>query len=272
MRSENVMERASSIRLSGEPWQNAVQRAGAQIRYENQQGAGTGCRKKNSYPKDSRGTPNCYVSKKGRCALSSHARGNKPAEGWEGRAADGYVESLNRWHSQAKGLAAYQKENAEKVALQREAFGVASKVHTGKGSRALRNAEIAKAMEDPVAYLAEQGIEVEVQEGGAKGRKKSKKAAVAAAPKRRGRKKGVKVGAPHTVNCLYNPDTARCTLSCEGRRKSNARRAAVRGTRSGEGNKNEWNTFLKAYSQRPANKGKPLSEYVSAAAAEYRSA
>ena len=251
MSENNIFDRARLIRMEGEPWQNALQRAGSQIRYETQVGSGTGCRKKNSYKKGSKGTSHCYVSKKGRCALSSSARGHKPRSGWETRAAPGYVESLQRWHSQEKGLAAYQKQNQEKIALQREAFGIASKVHTGPGSRALRNQEIALAMADPESYLEAN------QQGGARKSKKSSK------------KRG-KVGPPHTVNCLYNPETARCTLSCEGRRKSNARRQAQKGTRSGSKNKNSWNLFLHEYSQRAENKGLSVKDLSSKAALEYR--
>ncbi len=36
----NVFERARAIRMNGEPWQNAVQRAGSQLRYENQVAGG----------------------------------------------------------------------------------------------------------------------------------------------------------------------------------------------------------------------------------------
>ena len=36
--TDNVFSRASDIRMNGESWQNAVQRAGSQLRYESQSG------------------------------------------------------------------------------------------------------------------------------------------------------------------------------------------------------------------------------------------
>ena len=60
----NVFERASTIRMHGEPWQNAVQRASSQLRYEGQMGGGR-----------TAATKDCYFHKKsGRCRLTKAGR------------------------------------------------------------------------------------------------------------------------------------------------------------------------------------------------------
>lgn len=60
----NVFERASAIRMHGEPWQNAVQRASSQLRYEGQMGGGR-----------TKATHLCHFNKKsGRCRLTKAGR------------------------------------------------------------------------------------------------------------------------------------------------------------------------------------------------------
>ena len=49
----NVLERAKAIRMSGEPWQNAVQRATSQVRYETAMGGAKTTRKSSSGRKSS---------------------------------------------------------------------------------------------------------------------------------------------------------------------------------------------------------------------------
>ena len=95
----NVFERARAIRMSGEPWQNAVQRAGSQIRYETQVGgAKPRSRNKNgslrAERKDAgvkRETPvrtlpgqNCVYNKTtARCRLSAKGKRSKKHQDWK---------------------------------------------------------------------------------------------------------------------------------------------------------------------------------------------
>ena len=95
----NVFQRAQAIRMSGEPWQSAVQRATSQVRYETQMGGGKASAKKSSgkrgRPKGSplsaahkaaisRGrqgvhhsTPNCSYNKTSQhCRVSARGRGS----------------------------------------------------------------------------------------------------------------------------------------------------------------------------------------------------
>lgn len=69
----NVFERARNIRMVGEPWQNAVQRAGSQLRYEGQVG-GAKAKKPKKPKKHCPATDLCFVGRSGRCKLSGRGK------------------------------------------------------------------------------------------------------------------------------------------------------------------------------------------------------
>ena len=70
----NVFQRAQSIRMSGEPWQNAVQRATSQLRYETQMGGGKKS-KKTSSGRKSHGNKGKKLSATHRAKISAGRRG-----------------------------------------------------------------------------------------------------------------------------------------------------------------------------------------------------
>ncbi len=82
----NVFERARAIRMNGEPWQNAVQRAGSQLRYESQvAGAGKKGVKHPNYPKNRKSptTDKCHFHKKKKtCRLSAKGRRTPEHQAW----------------------------------------------------------------------------------------------------------------------------------------------------------------------------------------------
>ena len=80
--NENVFSRASSIRMNGESWQNAVQRAGSQLRYETQmggaktgRGSGQGGKYEMGNKEGTSPTNMCFVGRTtGRCKVSQHGK------------------------------------------------------------------------------------------------------------------------------------------------------------------------------------------------------
>lgn len=82
----NVFERARAIRMNGEPWQNAVQRAGSQLRYEGQvAGAGKKGVKHPNYPKNRKSptTDDCHFHKKKKsCRTSAKGRRRPEHQAW----------------------------------------------------------------------------------------------------------------------------------------------------------------------------------------------
>lgn len=80
-----LFERASLIRLAGEPWQNAVQRAKFQIRYEDQLGGAKG-----------RGRPKGSGKGKGKAKGKSKSKGKGKASKGKGKASKGSKASKGR--------------------------------------------------------------------------------------------------------------------------------------------------------------------------------
>ncbi len=145
----NVFERARAIRMNGEPWQNAVQRAGSQIRYENQVG-GRKVRSDKGTTRGKRSTPtktlktgrkvahrndaaeNClWHGETGRCHVSAQGKRNSPGKRSPRNlspAAQAQRAAFTRAaQSVAKGKGTAQKRrDAIKAATRGQKFGTAA--------------------------------------------------------------------------------------------------------------------------------------------------
>jgi hypothetical protein len=113
----NVFQRAQAIRMSGEPWQNAVQRATSQMRYETQMGGakrkkGSGAKKKSSgRKKGHHSTPNCVFNKKKASCRTTHL--GKQYQNFDGQPGHSRDSALARDHREAFGD--YVREHGEHV-------------------------------------------------------------------------------------------------------------------------------------------------------------
>ena len=115
----NVFERARAIRMNGEPWQNAVQRAGSQLRYENQAGGAKRGAKKgvsHTYPsvRKSPTTDLCHFHKpKSSCRLSA-----------KGKSSPRHAEYLRKYGKNGSNVSPAQRS-------QRDRFRTFAKEDTG---------------------------------------------------------------------------------------------------------------------------------------------
>jgi hypothetical protein len=230
----NVFGRARLIRMAGEPWNSAVERASHQLNYETQMG-GAKTPRKSSKGKKSKGkkrgpkptlskdirrcrnitqkthpdefTSNCYLGQKGRCRVSGSFRnskeGKKRAQAWK-QGNSGLAE----WLRNKKGSS--QRSAAKKVSEW------SRQVSNPSNKKAFKNASAAQREGGYFHFLKNHLHEpsykrrVGKQDGGAGSR---------------GRKRGQSAA---TNRCKYDSEKQRCYITACGR---SANKHSVKGTK-----------------------------------------
>lgn len=190
----NVLERASAIRMSGEPWQNAVQRATSQLRYEAQMG-GAAAKK----PRANKGKP---LSAEHKAKIAAGRRGVHASTD-----KCRYSEKTQHCRLTTRGRKSPQyrpnKVTSQKLLDHREEFATRARANKGEGFK--------DAMARKYSGAQEGGMDLDMM-GGAATKGKGKGKAKSPAKKKKARK------AVRTDNCYQaRKSPGRCRLSVHGR-------------------------------------------------------